>query len=175
VDTSVQMGFVTSGQGVAVAPPWPAPTDVPARAAKAGLPLGPMGTAEHYHVHLDILVDGKPVRVPANIGVDQAGGTMSYLHTHTSDGIVHIEAGETGQPFTLGQLFTQWDVRLTADRLGGLRAGGGTTLTAYVNGSRVPGDPALLRLRPHQQVTLLYGPAGQQVDVPDSYDFPPGT
>lgn len=163
-----------SGHGAEAAPPWPAPRDVQARAAKAGLPLGAMGTAEHYHVHLDILVDGKPVSVPANIGVDPTTGAMSYLHTHTPDGLVHIEAGTRGQPFTLGQLFTQWDVRLAPTRLGGLRAGGGNRLAVYVNGKQVGGDPALVRLRPRQQITLVYGPADQEVDVPSSYHFAPG-
>lgn len=163
-----------SGRGAEQAPPWPAPADVPARAKAAGLPLGPMGTAEHYHAHLDVLVNGQPVAVPANLGVDPATGRMSYLHTHTPDGLVHIEAGRTGQQFTLGQLFTQWDVRLSATQIGGLKATGGNTLTLYVDGKKVPGDPALFRLAPHQQIALVYGPAGQQIDVPDSYEFAPG-
>ena len=140
----------------------------------AGLPLGAMGTAEHYHVHLDVLVNGKAITVPANIGVDPSSGQMSYLHTHTPDGIVHIEAGRAGEPFTLGQLFTEWNVRLTATQLGALKTGGDNTLALYVNGKKVAGDPALLRLRAHQQIALLYGPSGQKVTVPGSYDFPPG-
>jgi hypothetical protein len=163
-----------SGRGAEHLPPWPAPSDVPARAEAAGLPLGPMGMAEHYHVHLDVLVDGKPIAVPANLGVDPSTGEMSYLHTHTPDGVVHIEAGRSGQPFTLGQLFIEWDVRLSATQIGGLKATGGKELTLYVDGKLVPGDPALLRLRPHQQITLVYGPAGQRVDVPESYPFAPG-
>ena len=163
-----------SGKGAAIAPPWPAPADVPARAQAAGLPLGPMGMAEHYHAHLDVLVNGQPVPVTGNIGVDPVSGAMSYLHTHTPDGLVHIEAGAKGQPFTLGQLFTQWDVRLTRTRVGGLTATDGNTLTLYVNGKKVPRDPAQLRLAAHQQIALVYGPAGQQTDVPASYDFAPG-
>ena len=163
-----------SGLGAQQPPPWPVPADVPARVKLAGLPLGGMGTAEHYHVHLDVLVNGKPVTVPANIGVDPSSGPMSYLHTHTPDGVVHIEAGRAGQPFTLGQLFTEWNVRLTATQLGALRAGGANSLAVYVNGKRVPGNPAALRLRPHQQIALVYGPADQKVNVPGSYDFAPG-
>jgi hypothetical protein len=131
-----------SGVGAQLPPPWPAPADVPGRAKAAGLPLGAMGTAEHYHVHLDVLVNGKAITVPANVGVDQSSGQMSYLHTHTPDGIVHIEAGRAGQRFTLGQLFTEWNVRLTATQLGAMKAGGDNTLALYVNGKRVPGDPA---------------------------------
>ena len=89
-------------------PPWPAPTDVAARVASAGLDLGPMGTAEHYHPHLRIIINGNEVPVPANIGVDPATGAMSALHTHETDGTIHIEANTVGEVFTLGQLFIQW-------------------------------------------------------------------
>jgi hypothetical protein len=163
-----------SGVGAQLPPPWPAPADVPGRVKAASLPLGGMGTAEHYHVHLDVLVNGKAITVPANVGVDQSSGQMSYLHTHTPDGIVHIEAGRAGEPFTLGQLFTEWNVRLTATQLGALKTGADSTLALYVNGKKVPGDPARLRLRPHQQIALLYGPSSQKVTVPSSYNFAPG-
>lgn len=163
-----------SGLGAVHPPPWAAPTDVPVRAEAAGLPLGAMGTAEHYHVHLDVLVNGEPVDVPANIGVDAASGAMSYVHTHTPDGLVHIEAGSAGQPFTLGQLFTEWNVRLTETQVGALQANDSHQLTLYVNGKKVPGNPAMLRLQPHQQVALVYGPKDQNIKVPSSYDFAPG-
>lgn len=163
-----------SGLGAVQAPPWSAPTDVSARAAAAGLPLGAMGGAEHYHVHLDVLVNGEPVDVPANVGVDASNGSMSYLHTHTPDGLVHIEAGSAGQPFTLGQLFTEWDVRLTATQVGALQVDDSNELTLYVDGEKVPGNPAMLRLQPQQQVALVYGPKGQNVEVPSTYDFAPG-
>ena len=81
-------------------PPWPAPTEhVPARVAAAGLDLGPMGTAEHYHPRLTITIDGKPVPVPLNIGVDPTTGAMSAVHTHEGDGTIHIEAHTVGEEF----------------------------------------------------------------------------
>lgn len=91
-------------------PPWPAPGDVPARVAAAGLDLGPMGTAEHYHPTLAITIHGQPVPVPPNIGVDPDTGAMSAVHTHEGDGTIHIEAHTVGEKFTLGQLFIQWGV-----------------------------------------------------------------
>jgi hypothetical protein len=163
-----------SGLGAVKPPPWPAPTDVSARAEAAGLPLGAMGTAEHYHVHLDVLVNGEQVGVPANIGVDESTGAMSYLHTHTPDGLVHIEAGSVGQPFTLGQLFTEWNVRLTETQVGALQATAGNRLTLYVNGEKVTGNPAMQQLQAHQQIALIYGPADEDMEVPSTYDFAPG-
>jgi len=162
-----------SGIGAAAAPPWPAPVDVSDRAQEAGLTLGAMGTAEHYHVHVDVLVDGQPVAVPANIGVDPSSGAMTGLHTHTPDGVVHIEASATGQTFTVGQLFTQWDVKLTDGQLGSLRTDGDNELAVYVDGDRTTGDIATTPLADRQQITVVYGPKAEPVDVPTSYDFGP--
>jgi hypothetical protein len=135
-------------------PPWPAPTDATARVAAAGLDLGPMGTAEHYHPRLRVIVKGSEVGVPANIGVDPATGAMSALHTHESDGTIHIEADRAGEVFTLGQLFVEWGVKLTATQIGGVQADGGQQVTLTSNGTPVDGDPAQLRLEPDQQILL---------------------
>lgn len=159
-----------SGLGSEEQPPWPAPADAAGRAEAAGLSIGPMGMAEHYHAHLDVIVNGRPVDVPANIGIDSLGA-MSGLHTHAADGVLHVEADRPGQPFTLGQLFTQWDVRLTGQQVGGLTAEDGNALRVYVDGEKVPGDPALIQLEGEQQIAVVFGPTDQKVDVPDSYDF----
>ncbi|GGD24358.1 hypothetical protein [Nocardioides daphniae] len=135
-------------------PPWPAPGDVPARVAAAGLDLGPMGTAEHYHPTLAITIDGQPVPVPPNIGVDPDTGAMSALHTHEGDGTIHIEAHTIGEKFTLGQLFTQWGVALTPTQIGGAKANAGEEVTVTSNGTPVPGDPANLQLEPDQHIEL---------------------
>ena len=138
-------------------PPWPAPGDVPARVAAAGLDLGPMGTAEHYHPHLSITIDGKPVPVPPNIGVDPNTGAMSAVHTHEGDGTIHIEAHTVGEKFTLGQLFTQWGVALSPTGIGGVKAKDGGKVQVIRNGTEVHGDPADVRLEPDQQIELTLG------------------
>ena len=135
-------------------PPWPAPTDVAARVASAGLDLGPMGMAEHYHPHLQIILNGSEVPVPAGIGVDPATGAMSALHTHEPDGTIHIEADRAGEVFTLGQLFIQWGVKLTTTQIGGVQARERQKVTLTSNGTPVAGDPMNLRLEPEQKVVL---------------------
>ena len=135
-------------------PPWPAPTDVAARVASAGLDMGPMGMAEHYHPTLQVIVNGEHVVVPANIGVDPATGAMSALHTHESDGTIHIEADKAGEVFTLGQLFTEWGVKLTPMQIGGVRAAAGERISVMSNGEPVAGDPRNLRLEPEQAIVL---------------------
>lgn len=137
------------------APVWPAPTDdVPGLVAAAGLGLGPMGTAEHYHPQLRVIIDGEQVEVPANIGVDPATGAMSAVHTHENDGTIHIEAHTVGDVFILGQLFTQWGVELTATRIGDVRAEAGSHVGLTSNGEPVAGDPGDLRLAPDQLIVL---------------------
>ena len=135
-------------------PPWPAPEHVASRVTAAGLDLGPMGTAEHYHPHLRIIIEGADVPVAANIGVDPTTGAMSALHTHEPDGTIHIEADRVGDVFTLGQLFIEWGVELTATQIGGVHADGGSKLVVTSNQTPVPGDPADLRLQPDQRIVI---------------------
>ena len=138
-------------------PPWPAPIDVPARVAAAGLDLGPMGTAEHYHPNLRVVIDGTEVPVPPNIGVDATTGAMSAVHTHEGDGTIHIEADTVGEVFTLGQVFMQWGVQLTTTQIGGVKAPAGQEVTLTSNGKRILSDPMDLRLEPEQQIVLELG------------------
>lgn len=135
-------------------PPWPAPDQVADRVAAAGLDLGLMGMAEHYHPQLRVVVDGAEVAVPANIGVDPSTGAMSALHTHTPDGQLHVEADVAGEVFTLGQLFTQWGVALSSEQIGGVLAKPGEAVTVTSNGAAFTGDPADLRLEPDQQIVV---------------------
>jgi hypothetical protein len=88
----------------------------------------------HAHAHLDVFVDGKPIVVPAGIGIniddpevrrfDEPDGSVAYggitlcttpcispLHTHDSTGIIHTESASP-EPNTLGQFFTEWGVDL---------------------------------------------------------------
>ena len=138
-------------------PPWPAPTDVADRVAGAGLDLGPMGTAEHYHPRLRIVIDGIDVPVAPNIGVDPTTGAMSALHTHEGDGTLHIEADTEGEVFTLGQLFIQWGVKLTPRQVGGVRTQPGERVAVTSDGDRITGDPMDLRLAPDQEIVLVIG------------------
>src|SRR5947209_3945435 len=86
-------GATTAAAGRDTAPPWPAPSDPAARVAAAGLPmLGSEGSALHIHAHLDVIVDGRPVAVPALLGIDESAHQISPLHTHDETGVIHIES-----------------------------------------------------------------------------------
>jgi hypothetical protein len=156
-------------------PPWPLPADPVAGAKAAGLDVQPMeGTAKHFHAHLDVLVNGKPIEVPANLGVDPGQQAMSELHTHDTRGVLHIEAPTANKRYNLGQVFKTWQVTLSATQLGGLNADGTNTLTAYVDGKKQTGDPAAIELTQRRQIALVYGPADAKVNVPSTYKFEPG-
>lgn len=44
----------------------------------------------HLHPHLTITFDGEEVPIPANIGVEP--NCFRELHTHDSDGVIHVES-----------------------------------------------------------------------------------
>jgi hypothetical protein len=139
------------------------------RLAALDLPaLGFEGTALHIHEHLDVLVDGKRVVVPAGIGIDPAGRFISPLHTHDTSGVIHVES-PTVRQFTLGEFFGVWGVPLGSERLGGYTAGGRKAVRAFVDGRRLTGDPGRLVLAPHQEIVVAFGRLPRR--VPANYGF----
>jgi hypothetical protein len=165
---------LTRVKGAATSPPWSAPANVSTRVQTAGLPmLGAEGEVEHIHAHLDVIVNGKAVTVPALIGIDEAGQQISPLHTHDTSGVIHIESPKQAD-FTLGQVMTEWNVALTKDSIGGLKTGNGNELHVYVNGREQSGNPGAIKLTAHEEIAVVYGKAGDKVTVPSSYKFPSG-
>jgi len=158
-------------------PPWSANTDeLQQRLRAIGLPaLTVEGQVVHIHQHLDIFVDGKPVKVADDIGIDPSGGFISPLHTHLqTQGVLHVES-PTEQNFSLGQFFAVWGVRLDGKCIGGKCVGDGKQLRVWVDGKPVSGDPTRIVLAPHQEIVIAYGTPKQMPDpVPSSYDFPAG-
>jgi len=156
--------------------PWPRNIALlGSRLLAAGLPvLGQEGTALHIHEHLDIYVDGRHVRVPAGIGIDESEGFLSPLHTHDETGIIHVESPAV-HTFTLGQFFAVWGVRLTPRCLGGYCQAGPNRLRVYTDGRLVSGDPRLVVLTPHEEIVVAYGTRAQRPRaIPASYPFPAG-
>jgi hypothetical protein len=155
---------------------WRLPADPAGAARNAGLPMLSEEKLEvHYHAHLDIIVRGKKVPVPANIGIDTRQGRITALHTHDTSGVIHIES-EKDVPFTLGQLFAEWGQALaTSSQVGPVVMQPGEELRVYQNGQRVPGDPGQLRFMPHAEIVVWLGDASDaNPKVPTSYSFPKG-
>ncbi|MEV0354024.1 hypothetical protein AB0H88_50490 [Nonomuraea sp. NPDC050680] len=150
-------------------PPWSIPDDPAPGMKAAGLTAGPMGTAEHYHAHLSVFVDGRAVEVPANIGIE--GEDMTPVHTHDARGVIHVESRAKGEVYTLGQIFKQWGVTLSANQIGALRTGNGKVLTTQVDGKPFTGDPAAIVIKAHEQISLVYGVPDPSFTPPTSFAF----
>jgi hypothetical protein len=124
-------------------------------------------------------VNGSARSVPAGIGIapprqvqqtDQgpfvSGGSCFYwLHSHTEDGVIHIESPEQ-RTFTLGDYFDIWGQPLGPQQVGPAQG----TVIAYVDGKRVNGDPRQIALGAH---TLVQLDVGQDV-APQPFTFAQG-
>jgi hypothetical protein len=135
--------------------PWPPEY---ARLSDRLQPLGLNALAQealafHIHQHLDVFVNGRPVPggVPSLIGIND-DSYITELHTHTSDGIIHVESPRKVD-FTLGQLFAEWGVFLSSQCVGAYCGG----VKWYVNGVKQTGNPQNLVLRDHEEIALVVG------------------
>lgn len=136
------------------APPWPLAGRQAARILAAGLPqLKAEGALVHYHARLDVSYDGGRVIVPADIGIDRQAGVISPLHTHDTLGTIHVEA-EADEDYTLGQLLTEWGVRVgdgcIADKCGG-------EVAVFVDGSIQDVFAGDLVIRADTEISLVLG------------------
>lgn len=138
--------------------PWGRNTDkLKARLEAIGLPALPREAVDfHIHQHLDIYVNGKPVEVPPEIGINEQEGFISELHTHDTRGVIHVESPQK-QDFFLGQFMDIWGVRFDRNQLGGYAASGDKKLRVYVNGQPFGGDPRQLKLEGRQEIAIVYG------------------
>jgi hypothetical protein len=174
------------------APPWPAPSDPMQLTRDAGLtPETREFFAYHVHAHLDVFVNGQPVRVPAGIGINiddpavRSGrledGTATYggidppckqpcispLHTHDETGVLHTESARS-TPNRLGQLFTEWDVRFDGSCVGGYCRPAASVLF-YVDGTLYEGDPAAIELTDRTEIAIVIGTP--PTEIPSSFEF----
>ncbi|MDQ6610949.1 MAG: hypothetical protein M3Y64_00835 [Gemmatimonadota bacterium] len=115
------------------------------------------GQRLHIHQHLLILDHGKPVAIPQNVGQPAARRCIYWLHTHTPDGIVHIEA-PLDRKFTLGDFFAIWGQPLSRTRAATAMAGKGASLTVWVNGKKYTGDPRKIDMVAHADIVIQAGP-----------------
>lgn len=115
------------------------------------------GQRIHIHQHLLILDHGKQVDIPPNIGQPAGKRCIYWLHTHTPDGIIHIEAPKD-RSFTLGEFFQVWGQPLSRVQAAAARGTAKSPLRVWVDGKRYLGDPAKIRLNPHTDIFIEAGP-----------------
>jgi hypothetical protein len=133
----------------------------------------------HVHSHLDVLVDGKPVTIPAGIGIDITDpavqgaqlqdGTIAYggistpckracispLHTHAAYGLLHTETAKP-RPNRLGQFFVEWGVRLDTRCVGSF-CKPAVPIRVYIGGKPYSGDPRGILLSDRREIAIVIG------------------
>jgi hypothetical protein len=155
------------------------------RAVSAPMPINGIScdalesTIFHIHVHLAVFFNQDEQQIPLGIGIGEPwqvedspdgpfvvdGLCFYWIHTHTEDGVVHIES-PVRRTFTLGDFFAIWEQPLSATQVGPKQG----QVIAYVNGDKVTTNPEDIPLVQHAQIQLDVG-----ADVPPySFDFPPG-
>ena len=107
----------------------------------SGVPHQPV----HWHPKLKIIIKGEEQFIPPNIGISIgnnidnqiSGMRMSPTHTHTGDGIIHLENNRPWQKpetLTLGYFFRVWDKKFNSSCIFEYCNNENGTLTMTVNG-----------------------------------------
>ena len=128
----------------------------------------------HIHAHLAVFKNGQAYTLPAGVGIPgsqaqqtnqgpiASGGSCIYwLHTHTTDGVIHIESPSKAI-YTLGNFFDEWHQPLSETQVAGLSG----KVTAFVNGKPWKKSPRDIPLLPHADIQLEIGqPAPPIVNI----------
>ncbi len=117
----------------------------------------------HIHAHVTMYINGQRVPVPGNIGIAPDGSCLYWVHTHSNDGVIHIEA-PAGHSFTLGNFLDIWGTRFL--QLGYPRQLDQTDgWQVYVDGKPFAGDFHTIPLQSHALITLAYHSPGVPPDT----------
>jgi hypothetical protein len=121
--------------------------------------------AYHIHTHLAVFRNGQAYTLPAGVGIPgsqaestnqgpiaNGGSCIYWLHTHTTDGIIHIES-PTKRIYTLGDFFDVWRQPLSHNQVGSLHG----AISAFVNGKPWKKAPRDIPLLPHADIQLEIG------------------
>jgi len=115
------------------------------------------GSRIHIHQHLVIFDHGKQVHIPENVGQVPLARCLYWIHTHTPDGIIHIEAPQN-RSFTLGDFFAIWGQPLSRTQAATAHGTKKQPLHVWVNGKPYVGDPSKIALVPHADIVIEAGP-----------------
>jgi hypothetical protein len=115
------------------------------------------GQRIHIHKHLVILDHGQAVAIPQYIGIPAAARCIYWLHTHTPDGIIHIEAPKD-RSFTLDDFFAVWGQPLGRKHVATAETKKGESTRVWLNGAPYTGDPGKIPLTAHADIVIQVGP-----------------
>ncbi len=120
-------------------------------------------TAYHIHAHLTMYINGQVTPLSQGIGIAPDNSCLYWLHTHSADGVIHIEA-PAHDSFTLGDFLNLWGNQFVSlnyppqlDTSYGWHA--------WVNGKPYSGDFHNIPLQAHTLITLAYNSPGVKPDT----------
>lgn len=90
-----------------------------------------MATEFHIHPVIAIYVNGEQQIIPANVGIKPS--CMTALHTHTADGLIHVESPEK-RDFTVADFFAVWEKPFSSTQIFEHVADGTHRVRMTVNG-----------------------------------------
>lgn len=117
----------------------------------------------HIHVHMDIFVNGQRIGIPSQIGIQNT--CLYWVHTHTSDGIIHIESPKD-RDFTTEQFLDIWNATSKALPMPN------SNPIIFVNGNLASTKLNNTVMNAHDEIVLVYGEVPQ--NMPTFYQFPDG-
>jgi hypothetical protein len=131
-------------------------------------------TAYHIHIHLSIYINGKSVTIPQGIGIGAGNRCYYWTHTHTSDGIIHIEAPSKADILGLDDFLAIWHERFSNLNFPP-QLTQQTGWSVYIDGKLLSGITSPMTMpvefSSHMAITLEYGTHNPPPDK--SYNFPP--
>lgn len=141
-----------------------------------GIPCDTPQNAYHIHTHLTIYINGTLVTIPKNIGIAADGSCFYWMHTNTSDGIIHTEAPQKQSNLALDDFLTVW-YRGFAKLNFPQELTQPTGWKIFVNGQLFTGKVTApinteVPLSSHDIVTLEYGTPNPKPDNASTYQFP---
>ena len=114
------------------------------------------GVAHHTHQYLTFIVNGRIAKAPASVGINYPAQCLYWLHTHTSDGIIHLESPQKRE-FMLGEFLDIWRSSKDVNKSLLTVVAKEKPSQVWVNGKLYTGNPWTLPLTPKEQITIEYG------------------
>lgn len=119
--------------------------------------------AYHIHAHVSIYINGKLNPIPQYVGIASDGSCLYWLHTHYTDGIIHIES-PTEHTYMFGNFLDEWSAHFSSlgyppelDLTSGWQV--------WINGQPYTGNFRNIPLTAHQLITMAYDSQGVKPDT----------
>lgn len=125
------------------------------------------GTDYHIHAHISIYNKAKPVTISADTGHNYDQDCLYWLHSHDAIGIIHLEAPKVLKP-PLSDWIKVQNATTPKNQNVSLVAPAGLTRKVWLNEKPYNGDPNKIRILPHRNITVEFGPPWV---APKKFDF----